>query len=173
MPRRDPEQGDLRADHPQKLPDLSSCRWCSRPSGWAYFRFATNPTGPLATATDVPLAPSTWRRAIWRALPRRRPRSPSRPGAQPNAGARGPDSGGADLTGKESGIYNIPGSWIAPDLSVQSLSPASVTLTVVPLIAHTSAITLHYVGNAPASIVAERPRFSPRCLAARAERRVG
>ena len=35
-----------------------------------------------------------------------------------------------DLSNKETGVYNVPVKLVAPDVVVQSLSPASVTLTI-------------------------------------------
>lgn len=132
--------------------------------GWAYFRFATNPTGPLEQQLTVPLATINL-------APGYLARFAEKTATISVALARNQTPVRADqiravldLTGKESGIYNIPVQLVAPDLSVQSLSPASVTLTVVPLIAHTSAVTLHYVGNAQASIVAGATSIEPRVV---------
>ena len=50
-------------------------------------------------------------------------------------------------------MYNVPVQLVAPDVAVQSLSPASVTLTIERIEERSFPIALHYVGGHPADIV--------------------
>lgn len=59
-----------------------------------------------------------------------------------------------DLANKEPGVYTIPVTLVAPEVVVQSLSPASVTLTIEKIEERSFPITVHYVGTLPSGIVA-------------------
>ena len=56
-----------------------------------------------------------------------------------------------DLSNKEPGVYTIPVPLVAPEVVVQSLSPASVTLTIEKIEERSFPITVHYVGSQPAA----------------------
>ena len=58
-----------------------------------------------------------------------------------------------DFQNKGAGIYNVPIQLVAPDLVVQSLSPASVTLTIERIEQRSFPIETHYVGHAAAGVV--------------------
>ena len=58
-----------------------------------------------------------------------------------------------DLSSKGTGVYNVPVQLVAPDVVVQSLSPASVTLTIEKIEQRSFPITAHYVGVLPSGIV--------------------
>lgn len=131
--------------------------------GWAYFRFAANPilgNGPFdqqlsvpITAANLPLgyvAHFTDREAVVTV-----------------AGKRGdpaikPDQIKAvlDLSSKGAGIYNVPVQLVAPDLVVQSLSPASVTLTIERVEQRTFPVAVHFL-NAPANVVVNATQLRP------------
>jgi YbbR domain-containing protein len=73
-----------------------------------------------------------------------------------------------DLSGKAAGVYNLPVQLVAPDLVVQSLSPASVTLTVEAIEARSFGITAHYVGTQPSGIVVSGMQILPQTAIVRA-----
>jgi hypothetical protein len=60
-----------------------------------------------------------------------------------------------DLSTKETGVYNVPVTLVAPDVAVQSLSPASVTLTIEKIEARSFPVTVHYVGAASGIVVSQ------------------
>jgi YbbR domain-containing protein len=123
--------------------------------GWAYFRVANNPidatqqlqqlTIPIATV-NLPLgyvADLADRQATVTVVTKRG-EPPIKP-EQINAVL--------DLTNKQAGVYNVPVQLVAPDLVVQSLSPASVTLTIEPIQQRSFPITVHYTGTQTSGIV--------------------
>jgi len=100
--------------------------------GWAYIRFAGNPviaahfdqqlTVPITTA-NVPSGygaiyaetTATVTIAYKRGVP------PVRPDQVKAV---------LDLSGRNAGVYNVPVRLVAPDVAVESLSPASVSVTI-------------------------------------------
>jgi YbbR domain-containing protein len=66
-----------------------------------------------------------------------------------------------DLTNKETGVYNLPVQLVAPDIVVQSLSPASVTLTVERVEQQGFPVTAHYMGTHPSDIVVSYTAVAP------------
>ncbi len=66
-----------------------------------------------------------------------------------------------DLSNKETGVYNVPVTLVAPDVAVQSLSPASVTLTIERIEERSFPVTVHYVGAAERDRRERRRRFCP------------
>lgn len=135
--------------------------------GWAYFRFATNPIVAAAhfnqqlslpiTVTNLPaglIAHYTERSAVVTVA------------TKPGAPAIRADEVRAvlDLSGKAPGIYNVPVQLVAPDVAVQSLSPASVTLSIERNEARTFTIVVHYVGAQPGVVVADQ-RIVPKAVA--------
>ncbi len=59
-----------------------------------------------------------------------------------------------DLQSKGAGVYNVPIELVAPDVVVQSLSPASVTLDDRKAsISARFPLAMHYVGTATAGLV--------------------
>jgi YbbR domain-containing protein len=73
-----------------------------------------------------------------------------------------------DLQNKGAGVYNVPVQLVAPDVAVQSLSPASVTLTIERIEERSFPITLHYVGGHPANIVVTYTAIGPDTAVVRA-----
>jgi YbbR domain-containing protein len=131
--------------------------------GWAYFRFASNPFLPAQydqqlsipiTAVNLPfgdVARFTEREAAVTITMKR---------GQP---AMKPDEIKAilDLSNKTPGVYNIPVQLVAPDIAVQSLSPASVTLTIERIDQRSFPIIVHYVGGQSGSVVVSNTRTNP------------
>jgi YbbR domain-containing protein len=125
--------------------------------GWAYIRFANNPvlaarfnqelTVPI-TAVNVPLgyaahysrATATVTIASKRGAPRVRP-------ADVKAVL--------DLAGRTAGVYNVPVQLVAPDVAIQSLSPASVTLTLERILQRSLPVVVHYSGSATGVVVSQ------------------
>ncbi len=66
-----------------------------------------------------------------------------------------------DLTNKATGVYNLPVQLVAPDVVVQSLSPASVTLTVERIEEHGFPVSVHYMGTHPSDIVVSYTAIAP------------
>jgi YbbR domain-containing protein len=123
--------------------------------GWAYFRLAGNPivaTTQLqqlsvpVTAVNLPLG-LVARFGDHQAVVT----VETKPGQAPVK----PEEIKAvlNLADKAAGVYNVPVQLVAPDVAVQSLSPASVTLTVEKVEVKTFPITVHYVGQQPGIVV--------------------
>jgi len=71
-----------------------------------------------------------------------------------------------DLSNKGAGIFNVPIELVAPDLVVQSLSPASVTLTIEHIDERNFPIEPHYVGTPSAGLVVKsNPVMKPEAVA--------
>ncbi|HEY5256817.1 MAG TPA: hypothetical protein VIJ12_00400 [Candidatus Baltobacteraceae bacterium] len=125
--------------------------------GWAYFRFASNPvlgarfdqqlSVPL-NAIDLPvglIAHFNDRDAVVTiAAPRGQP--PVKPDDIKAV---------LDLTGKRPGVYNVPIQLVAPSVVVQSLSPASVALSIERVDEKAFALELHYVGSQTGTVVGD------------------
>lgn len=123
--------------------------------GWAYFRFATNPviaarfdqqlSVPIVAA-NLPvgyIAHFTDKEAVV-TIATKRGEAPIKPDELKAV---------LDLSNKVDGVYNIPVQLVAPNVAVQSLSPASVTLTVERIAARTLPIIFHYVGQEQGVVV--------------------
>ena len=73
-----------------------------------------------------------------------------------------------DLANRGSGIYNVPVQLVAPDVAVQSLSPASVTLSVERIEQRSFPIAVHYAGAQAAGIVVGDTQITPQSAVVRA-----
>lgn len=139
--------------------------------GWAYFRFAANPilaAGPVNQQLSVPIAVAnlslgyvarfTDHEAVATVITKR---------GDP---AIKPDEMRAvlNLANKGAGVYNVPVALVAPELVVQSLSPASVTLTIEKIEERSFPIALHYVGEPSRGIVVSATRIRPSVAIVRA-----
>jgi YbbR domain-containing protein len=137
--------------------------------GWAYFRIAGNPlvaaaqfqqlSVPISVA-NLPLgylARFTDHQAVVTVA--------SKPGAPPVK----PEEIKAvlDLSNKGTGVYNVPVVLVAPDVVVQSLSPASVTLSIEKIEQRSFPVTIHYVGAQPNGIVASGVAIVPQAALVR------
>jgi YbbR domain-containing protein len=132
--------------------------------GWAYFRFAANPIVAPARFSQqiaVPIsivnlssgfvAHFTEREAVVTVETRR------------GASAIKPDEIKAvlDLSNRNPGVYNVPIQLVAPQVAIQSLSPASVGLTIERVENRVLPLTLHYSGEQPASTVVSHVQVGP------------
>jgi hypothetical protein len=125
--------------------------------GWAYFRFASNPV--LAARFDqqlsVPIATINLPVGLVAHFnDRDAVVTVEAPRGQPPVK---PDEIKAvlDLSGKVAGVYNVPIQLVAPSVVVQSLSPASVALTVERVDQKTFTLGLHYMGSQPEIVVGD------------------
>jgi len=124
--------------------------------GWAYVRFATNPVFALhfdqqlsvpIVAANLPVdfvAHFTEKQAVVTVATKR--------GEPPIK----PDEIRAflDLSNRAPGIYNVPVQLAAPNVTVQSLSPASVSLTIERVVDRVYRLDVHYVGDQKKDVVA-------------------
>ena len=114
--------------------------------GWAYFRFASNPL--LAARFDqqisVPISavnvPSGYiarfadKVAVVTIEPER-----GQPPVKPDE-----VKAVIDLSSRTAGVYNVPVQIVSPNIAVQSLSPASVTLTIEKIDQKTFPVAMYY-----------------------------
>ncbi|HEY2475031.1 MAG TPA: hypothetical protein VGI19_09535 [Candidatus Cybelea sp.] len=139
--------------------------------GWAYFRFASNPifanaeydqqlSIPISTAnlTLGYVARFADRQAVVTVGSRR-----GEPAVKPDE-----IKAVIDLSNKGAGVYNVPVQLVAPDLAVQSLSPASVTLTIERVEARSFPIVLRYLGQPQPGIVVSAMQIRPNVATVRA-----
>ena len=120
--------------------------------GWAYFRFAANPivaAARFAQQIAVPIA-------VVNLAPGFVAHFTDREAVVTVEGHRGdpaikPDEIKAvlDLSNKGAGVYNLPIQLVAPQVAIQSLSPASVSLTIERVESRVFPLTLHYAGGQP------------------------
>lgn len=114
--------------------------------GWAYFRFASNPliTARFDQQLSVPIAAVN----VPSGYIARFPDKVAMVTVQPQRGQPPvkPEEVKAvlDLSNRSAGVYNVPVQLVAPNVAVQSLSPASVTLTVEKVDQKTFPVAMYY-----------------------------
>ncbi len=125
--------------------------------GWAYIRFANNPvvaarfnedlTVPI-TAVNVPLGYAAhYSRATATVTIAMKRGSPA---------VRSQDVKAVlDLAGRTAGVYNVPVQLVAPDVAIQSLSPASVTLTLERILQRSLPLVVHYSDRQTGVVVSQ------------------
>ena len=127
--------------------------------GWAYFRFATNPIVAAAHFNQqLSLPITTMNLGNGLIVHYTDTNAVVTVDRKPGAPAIRPDEIRAvlDLSNKGAGVYNVPIQLVAPDVAVQSLSPASVTLSIERNETRDFAIVVHYVGAQPGVVVADQ-----------------
>jgi YbbR domain-containing protein len=137
--------------------------------GWAYFRYAGNPvlaarfdqqlSVPIVTA-NLPvgyIARFADKEAVVTVAARR-----GEPAIKPDQ-----IKAVLDLAGKEPGVYNIPVELVAPDVVVQSLSPASVSLTIEKIDEHLFPLAFHYTSADAGSLVVNTTSLEPQDVVVR------
>jgi YbbR domain-containing protein len=124
--------------------------------GWAYFRFATNPlitarfdqqlSVPIAAVNLAPgyIARYPDKNAVITITPKRG-EAPIKPEEIKAV---------LDLANHTAGVYNVPVQLVAPNISVQSRSPASETLTIERIAQQSYPIAVNYSGQ-PATVVSK------------------
>lgn len=135
--------------------------------GWAYFRFASNPliTARFDQQLSVPIVAVN--------LPSgyiaRFPDKVAAVTIQPERGQPPvkPDEVKAvvDLSNRTAGVYNVPVQLVAPSVAVQSLSPASVTLTIEKIDQKTFPVAMYY--GSQGNVVVSRFTVSPNSVTVR------
>jgi YbbR domain-containing protein len=138
--------------------------------GWAYFRFAGNPIvgTPQNQQLSIPIAAVNLPLGyVARYLDREAVVTVE---MKPGDPVIKPDEIKAvlDLSNKGSGVYNVPVQLVAPNLAIQSLSPASVTLTIEKIEQRAFSISLHYVGSRPSDMVVSYFSIGPAAAVVRA-----
>ncbi|MDE2482398.1 MAG: hypothetical protein KGN02_09440 [bacterium] len=132
-------------------------------TGWAYFRFASNPviaarfdqqlSVPIVAA-NLPVgyvAHFTDKEAVV-TIASKRNQPPIKPDELKAV---------LDLSNKTAGVYNVPVQLVAPEIAVQSLSPASVSLTIEHIDARAFPLALHYAGQQQKQIVVASATLNP------------
>ena len=131
--------------------------------GWAYFRYAANPvlaarfdqqfSVPIVTA-NLPvgyIARFADKEAVVTVTSRR-----GEPEVKPDE-----IKAVLDLDGKAAGVYNVPVELVAPNVVVQSLSPASVSLTIEKIDRRSFPLAFHYLSSQQSSVVVENAQLMP------------
>jgi YbbR domain-containing protein len=131
--------------------------------GWAYFRYATNPvlaarfdqqfSVPIVT-TNLPvgyISRFTDKEAVVTVSSRR-----GEPAVKPDE-----IKAVLDLYGKAAGVYNVPVELVAPNVVVQSLSPASVSLTIEKIDQRSFPLAFHYMGPQQTNVVVNHAQLMP------------
>ncbi|MGB8796868.1 MAG: hypothetical protein WCC70_04875 [Candidatus Aquilonibacter sp.] len=131
--------------------------------GWAYFRYATNPvlaarfdqqfSVPIVT-TNLPvgyISRFTDKEAVVTVSSRR-----GEPAVKPDE-----IKAVLDLYGKTAGVYNVPVELVAPNVVVQSLSPASVSLTIEKIDQRNFPLAFHYMGPQQTNVVVNQAQLMP------------
>ena len=132
-------------------------------TGWAYIRFASNPviaahfdqqlSVPIVAA-NLPvglIAHYTEKEAVVTVGTKR-----GEPPVKPDE-----IKAVLDLSNKAAGVYNVPVQLVAPNIVVQSLSPASVSLTIERIEAKTFPVIFHYVGSEQNGVVVREATVTP------------
>ncbi len=132
---------------------LDSKCWRSRLAiiGWAYFRFADNPlvATPQFQQLSIPIAAANLALGYVARFMDHEAVVTSRPSVANRPSNRKRSKRCSISRIKGPGVYNVPVQLVAPDVAVQSLSPASVTLTIEKIEQRSFPITVHYVGAQP------------------------
>jgi YbbR domain-containing protein len=131
--------------------------------GWAYFRFAASPalaarfdqqiSVPI-TAVNLPMgyiAHFTEKEAVV-TVSTKRGEAPVNPQEIRAV---------LDLSYKGAGVYNVPVQLVAPNIVVQSLSPASVSLSIERIDERNFSLSMHYNGSASNGVVVSDAHREP------------
>ena len=131
--------------------------------GWAYFRFATNPviaarfdqqiSLPIVAA-NLPVgyvARFTDKEAVV-TIASKRGEAPVKPEEIKAV---------LDLSNKTPGVYNVPITLVAPHITVQSLTPASISLTIEKIEERAFPLAFHYIGPNASAVVVGDSRMTP------------
>lgn len=129
--------------------------------GWAYFRFAGNPliTARFDQQISVPITAVN-------VPPGYIARFPDKVASVTVEPQRGQPPVKADevkavvdLSNRSPGVYNVPIQLVAPNVAVQSLSPASVTLTIEKINQKTFPVAMYY--GSQGNVVVSRFTVTP------------
>lgn len=133
-------------------------------AGWGYFRFANSPVIAARFAQQLSVPITTIRLPIGY-VARYAEKEAVVTVAAPKRGSAAirPDDVKAvlDLDGLRAGVYNVPIRLVAPSVAIQSLSPASVTLTIERIEQKEFSLAPYYSGNERSSVVASDAKIAP------------
>lgn len=123
--------------------------------GWAYFRFASNPLLAARFDQQISVPINVLNVPAGYVAHFAEHEAVITIASQRGQAAVRPDEVKAllDLSGKSAGAYNVPVQLVAPDVVVQSLSPASVTLTLEAIVAKVFPVAIHYSDRQPGVVV--------------------
>lgn len=131
-------------------------------AGWGYFKFANSPVTAAPQQLSIPI--TTTHLAVGY-LAHYEEKEAVVTVAAPKRGSAAvrPDDVKAvlDLGGLQAGVYNVPVRLVAPSAVVQSLSPASVTLTIARLEQKMFPLALYYAGSGRRFVVASGATILP------------
>jgi len=132
-------------------------------AGWAYFRFANSPV--IAARSEQLSIPITTTHLALGYIARFTDKQAVVTLASPRRGAAPlrPDDVKAvlDLNGLTAGVYNVPIRLVAPNVAIQSLSPASVTLAIERMAQKSFPLAIYYSGNRNRAVVASDAKILP------------
>lgn len=123
--------------------------------GWAYFRFASNPLLAARFDQQISVPINVLNLPVGYVAHFAEHEAVITIASQRGQAAVRPDEVKAvlDLSGKTAGAYNVPVQLVAPDVVVQSLSPASVTLTLETILTKVFPATMYYSDRQPGIVV--------------------
>lgn len=138
--------------------------------GWAYFRLAGNPTSATPPYQQLSIPISTVNLPLGYVARFAEQEAVVTVATKPGESAVQPEEVRAvlDLSNKQPGIYNVPVQLVARNVVVQSLSPASIALSIERIEQRTFPITVRYVGARPSGIVVSYTSIGPDSAVVRA-----
>ena len=138
--------------------------------GWAYFRFAGNPATATAQYQQLSIPISAVNLPLGYVARFSQHDAVVAVGTKPGEPAVQPEEIKAvlDLSNKIPGVYNVPVQLVAPNVAVQSLSPASIALSIERIEQRAFPITVHYAGAHPSGIVVSYSSIGPDSVIVRA-----
>lgn len=138
--------------------------------GWAYFRVAGNPTVATPPYQQLSIPISAANLPLGYVARFAEHEAVVTVETKPGEAAVQPEEIKAvlDLSNKQPGIYNVPIQLVARNVVVQSLSPASIALSIERIEQRTFPITVHYTGTKPSGIVVAYTSIGPDSAVVRA-----
>jgi len=138
-------------------------------TGWAYFRFASNPVFAARFDQQVSVPITTANLPVGYIAHFGEKEAVVTVATQRGEPPVKPDEIRAvlDLAFKAPGVYNIPVQLVAPNVVVKSLTPASVSLTIERIEQRGYPLAIHYVGQPQSGIVVSDAAMTPNVVAVR------
>lgn len=117
--------------------------------GWAYFRFASNPfvSSRFDQQLSVPITSTNLGSGYIARYTERTAIVTIQSKSGEPAMKADEIKAVLDLTNRGAGVYNVPIQLVAPNVEVQSLSPASVTLSIERIDQRELPVAVHYAGE--------------------------
>ncbi len=137
--------------------------------GWAYFRFAANPVIAARFDQQISVPIVTENLAVGYVAHFTEKEAVVSIATKRGEPAIKPDEIKAvlDLSNKDAGAYNVPVQLVAPNVEVQSLSPASISLTIERIEDRSFPLSLHYAGAQSSPVVVSDARTVPVAVSVR------